>query len=206
MPSMSDNNPLYLVDSAKHQLSNPSGANNLTTLYGLSSLAASVARFDPVTGERRKLRKSYKNHIADLPGKHSVPPALNASSDTAPSEWSLLRVASMPPRYDSSANTMPDLRPLLDAEKLNENINFDKTPASGVPDFDVSLLAIPFGPSSNIARSVSPEENGGVANKKNGVVHGVGTAESSNDDSMSFRKLKKKRTGQFEDGGRRKKR
>lgn len=206
MPSMSDHNPLYLVDSNKHQLSNPSGANNLTTLYGLTNLAASVARFDPVTGERRKLRKSYKNQIADLPGKHIVPPPINGSSDPTISEWSLLRQASMPPRYDAHTNTMPELRPALDDEKLNDNIIFDKTPASGIPDFDASLLAIPFGPSSNSAKSGNFEENGGTANKKNGVVPGVGTAESSNDDSISFRKLKKKRTGQFEEGGRRKRR
>lgn len=198
---MSDNNPLYLVSDGKCTVGSPSGSQNLTALYGLSNLAASVARFDPVTGERKKLRKSYKNHIADLPGKHSVPPPPAVSSDVSASEWSLLRLASMPPRFDERSGQMPELKPPLDDDKLQDSINFDKTPASGLPDFDVSLLAIPFGPALTNARSASPEENG--PNKRNGISH-MGTAESSNDDSLSFRKLKKKRTGRFEGGGKRK--
>lgn len=50
-----------------HPVSRPHGSQNLFELYGLSDLAKSVARIDPVTGEKiNKLRKSYEGHIKAL--------------------------------------------------------------------------------------------------------------------------------------------
>jgi hypothetical protein len=50
--------------SVAHEKSRPHGSQNLFELYGLNSLAASVARTDPNTGEKiNKLRKSYEGHI-----------------------------------------------------------------------------------------------------------------------------------------------
>lgn len=116
----------YLAPQVKYQRGEPSGKDNLIELYHLTELANSVARQDPVTGAKRKLRKSYKNHIADLPGKHTIP----TRGETA---WSLVELANMPApaRVD-----MPD----LDADLLN-NLRFEKAPATGVPGFDPKLLA-----------------------------------------------------------------
>ena len=79
-------------------LSRPHGGQDLIKLYGLEEIAASVARFDPVTGEKiNKLRKSYEGHIKHLPGKNK---AVNNSDDfrilmTLPDEeWQAQRVAS----------------------------------------------------------------------------------------------------------------
>ena len=49
------------------QPQNPPLTSNLLSLYGLQPLAASVARTDPVTGEKiNKMRKSYEGHIKTL--------------------------------------------------------------------------------------------------------------------------------------------
>lgn len=48
-------------------MSRPHGSQNLFDLYGLSDLAQSVARTDPITGEKiNKLRKSYEGHIKSM--------------------------------------------------------------------------------------------------------------------------------------------
>ena len=50
-----------------HEISRPHGSQNLFELYSLNDLAKSVARVDPVTGEKiNKLRKSYEGHIKAL--------------------------------------------------------------------------------------------------------------------------------------------
>ncbi|KAF3000111.1 hypothetical protein E8E13_003910 [Curvularia kusanoi] len=58
---------LFLSDQETYQQSRPHGSQNLFRLYGLERLAKSVARVDPVTGEKiNKLRKSYEGHIKML--------------------------------------------------------------------------------------------------------------------------------------------
>ena len=50
-----------------HPISRPHTSQNLIELYGLNSIAASVARTDPVTGEKiNKLRKSYEGKVKNL--------------------------------------------------------------------------------------------------------------------------------------------
>lgn len=49
------------------QPQNPPLTSNLISLYGLQPLAASVARFDPMTGEKiNKMRKSYEGQLKTL--------------------------------------------------------------------------------------------------------------------------------------------
>ncbi|KAJ4367491.1 hypothetical protein N0V83_007074 [Neocucurbitaria cava] len=58
---------LFKAPQMKHEISRPHGSQNLFKLYSLESLASSVARNDPVTGEKiNKLRKSYEGHIKHL--------------------------------------------------------------------------------------------------------------------------------------------
>jgi hypothetical protein len=50
-----------------HPVSRPHGSQNLFELYGLNDLANSVARTDPISGEKiNKLRKSYEGHIKSM--------------------------------------------------------------------------------------------------------------------------------------------
>ena len=51
----------------------PQPTTNIFPLYNLTSIAESVARQDPVTGAKKKLRKSYKGKIMDLPGRPEIP-------------------------------------------------------------------------------------------------------------------------------------
>lgn len=58
----------------EHCASRPSAAQDLVALYSLTPLANAVARFDPVTGKKNTMRKSYQGHIKDLPGKNIIKP------------------------------------------------------------------------------------------------------------------------------------
>ncbi|KAI9841807.1 MAG: hypothetical protein M1838_003416, partial [Thelocarpon superellum] len=55
--------PLYLLGKTAHPLSEPHPTQDLMSLYKLQDLAASVARHDPLTGEKRAIRKTYKGKI-----------------------------------------------------------------------------------------------------------------------------------------------
>jgi len=44
----------------------------LVSLYSLTPLANAVARFDPTTGKKNTMRKSYQGHIKGLPGKNVI--------------------------------------------------------------------------------------------------------------------------------------
>lgn len=58
---------LFLSSNETYEKARPHGSQNLFRLYGLERLAKSVARVDPVTGEKiNKLRKSYEGHIKTL--------------------------------------------------------------------------------------------------------------------------------------------
>jgi hypothetical protein len=58
---------LFLSSDETYEQSRPHGSQNLFRLYGLERLAKSVARVDPLTGEKiNKLRKSYEGHIKTL--------------------------------------------------------------------------------------------------------------------------------------------
>ncbi|KAL5431230.1 hypothetical protein PMIN07_007273 [Paraphaeosphaeria minitans] len=58
---------LFKLCQSTHEPSQPHSTQNLFELYGLNNLAKTVARTDPVTGEKiNKLRKSYEGHIKAL--------------------------------------------------------------------------------------------------------------------------------------------
>lgn len=126
---MADGNQLYLVSQRCPQ-GRPSGTTDLIATYDLKELASLVARQDPVTGQKRKLRKSYKNHISDLPGKHPIP-------NVGETPWSLVNMALQPPIGPSQELNKPIKPSLLQALK------FERSVGSGVPGFDPKLLATP---------------------------------------------------------------
>jgi hypothetical protein len=58
---------LFKLSERTYEASKPHASQNLFKLYDLESLASTVARTDPVTGEKiNKLRKSYEGHIKNL--------------------------------------------------------------------------------------------------------------------------------------------
>jgi hypothetical protein len=58
----------------EHRPSRPSASQDLVDLYSLTPLANAVTRFDPSTGKKNNMRKSYQGHIKDLPGKNEIKP------------------------------------------------------------------------------------------------------------------------------------
>lgn len=142
---MSDQDGLYLVP-APVERGQPSGSVSLVDLYGLREFANSVARQDPATGTKRKLRKSYKNHVADLPGKHPVP-------TQGESAWQLLDAALRPPP-SSVADALRSLD--FDADSL-ARLKFQR--GSGpLPGFDPKLLAAPgIAPTKENGDPASPQ-------------------------------------------------
>ena len=63
------------TEQTDHPLSQPHVSQNLITLYDLQTLADTVRRKDPKTGEKaNKLRKSYEGHLkhSKLPGRNKA--------------------------------------------------------------------------------------------------------------------------------------
>ncbi|KAK9453303.1 Rox3 mediator complex subunit-domain-containing protein [Dipodascopsis uninucleata] len=117
---------LYLEPSRNYEEPLPCGNKNLIKVYDLENIAASVARTDPVTGAKKKLRKSYKGHIVDLPGKNEIP-----------TEHYLLRLIYAPDAQNPISVDKP-----MDSHLLENVFTMDKTPDSGVAGFDATLLGI----------------------------------------------------------------
>ncbi|RLV96498.1 Mediator of RNA polymerase II transcription subunit 19 [Spathaspora sp. JA1] len=117
----------YLIDSNHvYRQPKPTPMDNLLKLYGLEPIVKSLARTNPDGSKGVKLRKSYKNHIQDLPGKHQIAPAKPIPSGL----------------LDPQAGQTPDLIKELDPELLGKAMKFEKTPINGIPGFNTADLAI----------------------------------------------------------------
>ncbi|KAK9465696.1 Rox3 mediator complex subunit-domain-containing protein [Lipomyces arxii] len=114
----------YMPSQTKYTEPAVSGTRNLIPLFGLTTIANSVARQDPVTGAKRKLRKSYKGHLADLPGRNEIP-----------TEHLILRL------IHQSEDGSKAVRP-IDHGLLENVFTMEKTAETGVPGFDATLLGI----------------------------------------------------------------
>ncbi|GEQ69338.1 hypothetical protein JCM33374_g3009 [Metschnikowia sp. JCM 33374] len=124
------NSPLegfYLIDKdATYNAPKPSPLANLLAMYDLESIASSLERTKPDGSKGVKLRKSYKNHIQDLKGKHPIPPS-------KPVNGQLL---------DPELPKQPDVISEFNPELLSAALKFDKTPINGIPGFAPSDLAL----------------------------------------------------------------
>lgn len=118
----------YLADDTKYTRPSTSAMSNLTELCGLKNLADSMARFDPVTGEKNKLRKSYKNQLLDLTGKFDIP-----------SQPSLVRIIRDPVLAETGGKPLS----VFDRDLLSRGLDFDATPSTGIPGFNPGMLGMP---------------------------------------------------------------
>jgi len=109
-----------------YQPSKPTPLQNLLHLYNLEPVAQLLSRTNPDGSKNVKLRKSYKAHILDLPGKHQIP------------EPKTIPIGLMDPQIDQH----PDIINQFDSELLKRALRFDRTPINGIPGFDVADLAI----------------------------------------------------------------
>ena len=117
---------LFIANMESYNPPVPSPKQNLLALYGLEPIAKSLARSNPDGTKGVKLRKSYKNHIQDLPGKHLIPP-------TKPIPAGLL---------DPNLGQAPDIIKAINPGLLGEALKFEKTSINGIPGFNTVDLAI----------------------------------------------------------------
>ncbi|RPB13312.1 Rox3-domain-containing protein, partial [Morchella conica CCBAS932] len=146
--SQPDVSTYYLVCPKPHEPSYPDLTDNLLALYGLRPIADSVARFNPATGVKNKLRKSYKGFINDLPGKNIVVTKAsqtdpNSAGDAAgdANKMDLLGTLLMWPEeewYNQNVHGK-ELSKGLDMNKLRKGLNMTK---GDIPGFDASILGL----------------------------------------------------------------
>lgn len=141
----------YLVSHERYTLPQPSARDNLLAVYGLEAVARSLARTNPDGSKGVKLRKLYKNHIVDLPGKHQV-------SQAKPVNPEILN-----PLVATNPNTIR----ALDPELLKQALHFDKSPPTGISGFNHVDLAI--SDNQTLMRDEGEEERKGKRKKKGGL-------------------------------------
>lgn len=130
----------YLIDTeAAYTAPEPTPLNNLLAMYDLELIASSLERTKPDGSKGVKLRKSYKNHIQDLKGKHPIPAAKPINGQLLDPE--------LPKQPDVITEFNPDL--------LNAALKFDKTPINGIPGFSPADLAL-----SDQTGSARSDDNG----------------------------------------------
>ncbi|KAK9323142.1 mediator complex, subunit Med19 [Lipomyces orientalis] len=162
--------PLHLPPQTRYTEPALSATQNLVPLFGLAGLQASVARADPVTGAKRKLRKSYKGHIADLPGKNEIP-----------TDHFLLRLVHAP-----APDPPVDVARPVDPELLETVFRMDKTPDAGVAGFDASVLGLVAGsPPAAIAAAAA------TMSTRKDKAGSAGAAESSAGEEKRRRRKRK---------------
>ncbi|OLL23167.1 Mediator of RNA polymerase II transcription subunit 19 [Neolecta irregularis DAH-3] len=125
----------------------PAPASDLLARYALHSLARQASRVDP-QGLRKKLRKSYKGHIADLPGRNDIP-----------RDAFLRDLLARPDALFDSVSLDPGLVNIA-------NFTFIAGP---VPGFDSSLLGLDdhdHDPQNDRESSASPARDGAPRKKK----------------------------------------
>ncbi|EMG50346.1 Subunit of the RNA polymerase II mediator complex, putative [Candida maltosa Xu316] len=148
----------YLIDPHKYKPSNPTPLSNLLKIYDLEPVAKSLARTNPDGSKGVKLRKSYKNHISDLPGKHQLSPLKNIP----------------PGLLDPELLKIPDIIQPLDQELLGRSLKFDKTPINGIPGFNTSDLAINDQQTLMRGDDLDEDEYGKKMKRKKKVSNGAG--------------------------------
>ena len=133
----------------------PDPRSSLLDVYGLRSIADSVARNDPVTGIKRKLRKSYKGKITDLSGRNEIEPIAKVAAifDDNPEEHlrvykgSFIELLQMPEDdyYSQKVHGKEMPKPgkaigrPLDLEKLRKGLSgWSKGP---IPDVCISVTS-----------------------------------------------------------------
>lgn len=124
--------------------------NNLLNIYNLESVADLLARTNPDGSKKVKLRKSYKAHIQDLPGKHLIPP---------PKELPIGLMDPLIPQH-------PDVIQEFDKNLLDKALHFDRTPITGIPGFDVADLALADALASNRGDEYFDEDGKRTKRKK----------------------------------------
>ncbi|KAF2088752.1 Rox3-domain-containing protein [Saccharata proteae CBS 121410] len=161
--------PTYKLSEKPYEPSRPHVTQNLIELYGLSSITSSVARFDPVTGEKiNKLRKSYENQLKGFGlagGKNKAEAVPGQLMDylraMPPEEWYSQKVygkeiretptADMMSKINRAVKMTPGKLPPAEVQKWKSRIGTDDGPSKrpATDSLDNPSKKIKHGPTPN---------------------------------------------------------
>ncbi|KAK6502791.1 hypothetical protein TWF481_007837 [Arthrobotrys musiformis] len=219
--AMPTTGPPSWLNLKKHIPLRPDLTSNLIEKYGLTSIASSVARTDS-SGQKQKLRKSYKGKIAGLSGKNEVVTraeqvavpegeegwgqpvvqlvkgGLLEMLDIPDEEWRSLKVIGK----EVPRNGNPG-RP-LDFNALRKGLsNWSKGP---IPDYDASWLALEDPPPRASANSAPghPTGNSSLNNVKSNTPAATASPNGVNTSSpnpATMRSSGRKRRREYGEGG-----
>lgn len=127
-PSSSSGSYYFINQSEEFPPLQPTLRDDVIRLYGIQGLAQALTRTNPDGSKGVKLRKSYKSHISDLPGKHNIPT----------DDKSFTQLALMPENPDFGKIPIEP----FSLDYLNKILNLEKTGPNGIPGFDSSKLAL----------------------------------------------------------------
>ncbi|KAI9710901.1 MAG: hypothetical protein M1820_002336 [Bogoriella megaspora] len=134
--------PFYYVLAGSHPVSAPHPSQDLISMYGLDSMAASVARKDPVTGEKiNKIRKSYETKIKILGLSGKAKPTSNPNEflgllDIPEDSWQATEVSTrdikngmtstLEAKLDRALQIAPGKLPPEEADKWKSILSVDE--------------------------------------------------------------------------------
>ncbi|KAJ4296596.1 hypothetical protein N0V90_006643 [Kalmusia sp. IMI 367209] len=174
---------LFKLCQSTHEPSRPHASQNLFELYGLNNLAKTVARQDPITGEKiNKLRKSYEElhnypdmdyHASFVAGK-DMHRALNADQTSLMPDISSLLNSAL-------GGMAPGPLPTQDSARYRAYLATDdptksKTPAEGTMHRAVQSASATPNPyaASAASRLSRPERTGAKRQYTDASFHGYG--------------------------------
>ena len=176
-----------------HPISRPHTTQDLISLYNLQPLAATVARTDPVTGEKRAIRKTYKGKIKafglagrDKEVRHPEGQAggLLEMAIWPTEEWHVQKVAGK--QFDTGLSEDTWAR-------LERAMTMEPGP---LPGFDASILGIdtPIAPPAAV-ETKTPAQPANVIQRQPGQPNGIAQTPHSGANPSTGDPPRPKRTG-----------
>ncbi|KAK4987776.1 hypothetical protein LTR66_007502 [Elasticomyces elasticus] len=168
-----DMRPLYKLCETLHPISQPHPSQNLMSLYGLDKLATSVARNDPVTGEKiNKLRKSYegkaknlglagKNKATDIKGELMGFFQWDDNSWYDQKVWGkeldkALTSSKLMAKLDKAVKMAPGKLPAAEEQRFKNMLGLDDIAAAKTPNLPPTKSAFQHAISKSTGRASAP--------------------------------------------------
>ncbi|KAI5817440.1 Rox3 mediator complex subunit-domain-containing protein [Pyronema omphalodes] len=165
--------PYRLVCSQSHEKAYPDPEENLLQLYNLNAVVDKVARYDPVTKRKNKLRKSYKGFIGGISGRHEVvakpsKPDQQQFFDNTDLVENKLQWLSFYPEdeWRNSCVLGKELSRGLDLGKLKRGLS--GITKGDIPGFDASVLGLEDEPPKKRGDAPRPSPSVGTNHQTNG--------------------------------------
>ncbi|KAI5798092.1 Rox3 mediator complex subunit-domain-containing protein [Pyronema domesticum] len=160
-----------------HEKAYPDPEENLLQLYNLNAVVDKVARYDPVTNRKNKLRKSYKGFIGGISGRHEVvakpsKPDQQFFDNTDLVENKLQWLSFYPEdEWRNQCVLGKELSRGLDLGKLKRGLS--GITKGDIPGFDASVLGLEDEPPKKRVDTARPSPAVGTPHQMNGSTPGA---------------------------------